>query len=100
MFSTGQKVVCIDDKFSPWVHDLYVALPTKGETYTVRDIAPGQDIHQNPEVVLTLREFHNPCGEGGLERGFIADRFRVADPVRAEEEIEEVISTPLVPSMA
>jgi hypothetical protein len=41
-FQTGQRVVCINDDFPPIIHQLYHQLPTKGVTYTVREIFMGR----------------------------------------------------------
>ena len=79
MFTQGQSVVCIDDTFPDWVESLYVALPTKGTTYTIRDISPWQNLELDPEVAVTLQELHNPIGKGGLERAFNAERFEPID---------------------
>jgi hypothetical protein len=92
MFDTGQKVVCIDDNFAPWVYDLYKALPQKDSVYTVRAVAPGRS---NPEfdfdadakmimtgadfdIVVYLEELHNPDDPHAsikVELGFKGERF-------------------------
>ena len=91
MLQQGQKVSCIDGKFPIGIEKLYVALPKEGETYTIRDIAPGQGFDLQPEVAVTLVEIHNPVGAGGLERSFNAERFapleEIEDVHYAEEEI-------------
>ena len=65
MFSTGQKVVCINDQFEPWVYDLYRALPKKDKVYTVRAIAPGRSqpkfsLDDDANLQLTDRQGHTP----------------------------------------
>jgi hypothetical protein len=42
MFQNGQRVVCIDDQFDPWVYDLYKELPKRNKTYTVRAMGAGR----------------------------------------------------------
>jgi hypothetical protein len=92
MFTTGQRVVCVDDEFQPWVYDLYTALPRKNGTYTVRSMAPGRsnpqfNVDENAtvkmtaadfDIVLYLEELQNPDDPHAsikVELGFRADRF-------------------------
>ena len=49
MFQNGQRVVCINDDFEPWVYDLYRCLPKKNSVYTVRSVGIGR---ANPKFVL------------------------------------------------
>jgi hypothetical protein len=49
MFQNGQRVVCIDDSFEPWVFDLFSSLPKKNSIYTVRSVRPGRS---NPNFVV------------------------------------------------
>ena len=39
----GQKVVCVNDTFSPAVRALYQQLPVKGDTYTIREVFLGRE---------------------------------------------------------
>ncbi len=87
MLQQGQKVACIDGKFPLGIEEYYVALPKEGETYTIRDIAPGQGFNLQPEVAVTLVELHNPLGKGGLERSFNAERFA---PLEEDEDFQVV----------
>lgn len=109
MFSTGQKVVCIDDQFAPWVYDLYKALPKKNETYTVRAVAPGRS---NPtfafddearmvmtgaefDIVVYLEELYNPDDPHAsikVELGFKGERFAPLTEIFEEMEAKEVLS--------
>lgn len=99
MFQVGQKVVCIDDTFAPWVYDLYKSLPKKNDTYTVRAVSPGRSqpkfaVNDDAEIKLTdaqfdvlilLEELRNPDDPHSTvkqELGFRAERF-------AEMEEEE-----------
>jgi hypothetical protein len=87
----GQRVVCINDTFEPWVHEYYDQLPTKGQVYTIRAVSLGRGTlrgSDSAEVKLLLEELHNaedPHHVGGEELGFRSDRFA---PLQ-EEEIEE-----------
>lgn len=102
MYETGDKVVCIDDAFAPWVYDLYTALPVKGRTYTVRDAEfarsdPKFDITEDAEIKLKsanfdflvrLEELKNPDDPHSnvkQELGFKASRF--CTPEEYEERV-------------
>jgi hypothetical protein len=79
MFTIGQKVVCIDDKFIQAIAKLYTALPTEGVTYVIRDLIIGQ--HQpggEGDVCVLLIGLVNPKSNSraALERGFSETRFR------------------------
>jgi hypothetical protein len=107
MFNTGQRVVCVDDKFDPWVYDLYTALPSKNVTYTVRDLCPGKCnpafgltesaelvmAASDPEILIRLVELVNPTDPSTSppqELGFRAERFA---PLQEDlEEVAEVVS--------
>jgi hypothetical protein len=108
MFSTGQKVVCINDQFEPWVYDLYTALPKKGRTYTVRAISPGRSqpkfsVNEDAEIKLTSAEFdillllkelrngEDPHSSTKQELGFRAERFAPLEEDSEEEEAGELI---------
>ena len=43
MFQTGQKVVCINDTFTPSIRALYKQLPIKDNIYTVREVFLGRE---------------------------------------------------------
>ena len=92
MFQTGQKVACIDDKFEPWVFDLYRQLPKKDKIYTVRALRSGRSnpqftVNDDAEIKLTgaefdilvlLNELHNPDDPHSSvkqELGFRSERF-------------------------
>jgi hypothetical protein len=104
----GQKVVCIDDQFPTWVHEIYTALPVKGGTYTIREVAPGRGIFvvigedgqpvrdgggdRQPEIQILLAELHNPPDPQcpGREIGFRSERFAPMEEIEQEnEEVEE-----------
>jgi len=104
MFKTGQKVVCIDDEFAPWVYDLYRALPKKDHTYTVRAISVGRsnpkfEVNDDAELKMTDAEFdmlllleellnpEDPHSSVKQELGFRAERF--APMLEEDHEVEE-----------
>jgi hypothetical protein len=104
MFQTGQKVVCIDDRFDPWVYDLYRALPRKDRTYTVRAVRAGRSnpvfsVNDDAEIRLTGADFDllilleellnpdDPHSSVKQELGFRSDRFAPLET--DEEEIHE-----------
>jgi hypothetical protein len=105
MFQNGQRVVCIDDQFDPWVYDLYTALPRRNKIYTVRAMGAGRS---NPtfaltadakltisgadfDILLLLVELNNPDDPHSSiqqELGFRAERFA---PLQEDlDEMEEV----------
>lgn len=101
--SNKQQVVCVDDVFPAWVHQIYTALPVKGVTYTVRSMSPGRGklyveadgklvknggSDAQPEVHMLLEELVNPpdpfCNTGEL--GFRAERFAPLETTEEEAE--------------
>lgn len=110
MFTTGQKVVCINDQFEPWVYDLYRALPKKGRAYTIRAISVGRSnpkfsVNDDAELKLTDAEFdilvllkelqnpEDPHSSVKQELGFRSERFAPLeeDSEEVEDEAEELI---------
>lgn len=88
---TGQKVVCVDDKFPEGIERLYDALPKAGVTYIVRDVTLGINWKsEHGEVAITLVGLVNPKSDKHPhpERAFNAERFRPLKDDRVEE-IEE-----------
>lgn len=107
MFQTGQKVVCIDDRFDPWVYDLYRALPRKDRTYTVRAVRAGRSnpvfsVTDDAEIRLTgadfdllllLEELQNPDDPHSSvkqELGFRSERFAPLETDEEETEAHEL----------
>lgn len=108
MYQTGQRVVCIDDHFEPWVFDLYKSLPKKDEVYTVRALGAGRS---NPQfevdedaklsisaaefdILILLDELHNPDDPHSSiqqELGFRAERFAPLEEEEAEEKEVELV---------
>lgn len=108
MFTTGQKVVCINDEFEPWVFDLYRSLPKKDKVYTIRSVAVGRanpkfELNDNAEIKLTEAEFDvlvllkelinpdDPHSSVKQELGFRSERFAPLQTDEAEEEEGELV---------
>jgi hypothetical protein len=109
MFQNGQRVICINDDFEPWVFDLYRSLPKKDKVYTVRSVGVGRS---NPKFGLTedanlqiqsaevdflilLKELSNPNdphSSVSQELGFRAERFAPLEEDEFELHEEEAIS--------
>ena len=107
MFTTGQRVVCINDDFEPWVFDLYRSLPKKDKVYTVRSISMGRSnpqfaVNDDAEIKLVGAEFDvmillkellngdDPHSSVKQELGFRAERFAPLQEDEIEEEEEEL----------
>jgi hypothetical protein len=91
----GQKVVCIDDVFSEFIRAIYLQLPVKGKTYTIREVFLGREKivkgGDTATVGLLLEELLNPPDPfhaGQQELGFSSERFAPLKEVPAEEEDE------------
>ena len=91
----GQKVVCINDTFAPFIRAMYTALPTKGATYTIREVFLGRERvvkgGDSATVGLLLAELHNPPDPfhaGKQELGFSSERFAPLEEVPEEQEEE------------
>ena len=108
MFQTGQRIVCIDDQFEPWVYDLYRSLPQKDKIYTVRSLGVGRsnvnfEVDDDANLSITgadydisilLNELHNPDDPYCVEKqelGFRAERFAPLQEDEAEEEEVELV---------
>jgi hypothetical protein len=88
----GQRVVCINDTFNEFVKAVYRQLPTKGTTYTVREVFLGRERIVNAgdsaTVGLLLAELHNPPDPfhvGKQELGFSSERFAPLEEIPPEE---------------
>ena len=110
MFQTGQKVVCINDQFEPWVYDLYRSLPKKNEIYTVRAVGVGRSnpkfvVNDDAEIqlksaeidlLILLKELQNPDDPHSSvkqELGFRSERFAPLEEDTVEEEVYELVGT-------
>ncbi|WP_324725997.1 hypothetical protein [Actomonas aquatica] len=88
----GQRVVCINDTFSDMIRALYKQLPTKGETYTIREVFLGREKvvkgGDSATVGLLLEEIHNPPDPFHAEQqelGFTSERFAPLEELPPEE---------------
>tara|TARA_R110002096_G_scaffold189193_5_gene369570 strand:+ start:774 stop:1148 length:375 start_codon:yes stop_codon:yes gene_type:complete len=108
MFQNGQRVVCIDDSFEPWVFDLYQSLPRKNNIYTVRSVKSGRSNPQfvvdddanlsigaaDFDILLLLQELQNsddPHSSIQQELGFRSERFApLQENLEENEEVELV----------
>src|SRR6478609_1391133 len=96
MFITGQKVVCVDDRFPLGIAKFYSALPKKDVVYVVRGTTVGIGLDGTEgEICVYLVGLVNPCSKTPphRERGFKAERFRPLDEledITVEQEPEQV----------
>jgi hypothetical protein len=100
MFSVGQKVVLVDDKWTETVKQIYLQLPVLDSVYVVRAVRVGvkadellMDLRRVLEPSLLLVGIYNPTNKLGVEAGFAASRFRALDELKQEhvEEKEAVV---------
>lgn len=108
MFQNGQRVVCIDDSFEPWVFDLYTSLPKKNSVYTVRSVKSGRSNPQfvvdddanlsigaaDYDILLLLQELANPNDPHSSiqqELGFRSERFAPLQEDLEEKEEAELV---------
>lgn len=108
MFQTGQRVVCVNDDFEPWVYDLYRALPKKDQVYTIRAVSVGRSkpqfrVDDEAQLRITAAEFDllvllkelvnpdDPHSSVKQELGFRADRFAPLQEDEVEEDAHELI---------
>lgn len=95
----GQKVVCINDTFTPTIRALYKQLPVKDNIYTVREVFLGREKivkgGDSATVGLLLEELKNPPDpfhQGEQELGFSSERFAPLNELPDEQaEVEEVV---------
>lgn len=92
----GQKVVCVDATFSEFVRAIYTQFPTKGRTYTIREVFLGREKVVNggesATVGLLLLELNNPPDPfhaGRQELGFSSERFAPLEELPPEEVEKE-----------
>ena len=99
MFSVGQKVVLVDDKWPDTVKQLYLQLPVLDTVYVVRAVRVGvkadeliMDMRRVLEPSLLLIGIVNPTNKLGVEAGFAAHRFRSLDELKTETVKEEEVT--------
>src|SRR5580692_2593175 len=88
----GQKVVCINDTFTPLIRAMYRQMPVKGDTYTIREVFLGREKivkgGDSATVGLLLEELINPPDPfhvGKQELGFSSERFAPLEELPPEE---------------
>ena len=99
MFSVGQKVVLVDDKWPESVKQLYLQLPVKDTVYVVRAVRVGvradeliMDMRRVLEQSILLMSIYNPTNNIGVEAGFAASRFRTLDEIKTSAvKVEEAV---------
>jgi hypothetical protein len=95
----GQRVICINDTFSPTIRALYKQLPVKDNIYTIREVFLGREKivkgGDTATVGLLLEEITNPRDpfhQGEQELGFSSERFAPLNELPDEKvEVEEVV---------
>jgi hypothetical protein len=99
MFSVGQKVVLVDDKWPDTVKQLYLQLPVLDTVYVVRAVRVGvkadeliMDMRRVLEPSLLLIGIINPTNKLGVEAGFAAHRFRSLDELKTETVKDEEVT--------
>ena len=99
MFSVGQKVVLVDDKWPETVKQLYLQLPVLDTVYVVRAVRVGvkadeliMDMRRVLEPSLLLIGIINPTNKLGVEAGFAAHRFRSLDELKTETVKDEEVT--------
>ncbi|MCF3651384.1 hypothetical protein [Synoicihabitans lomoniglobus] len=92
----GQRVVCINDTFPDMIRAIYKQLPTKGETYTIREVFLGREKvvkgGDSATVGLLLAEINNPPDPFHAEKqelGFSSERFAPLEELPPEEAYAE-----------
>jgi len=92
----GQKVVCINGRFSELVRAMYRQLPAEGDTYTIREVFLGREkivkAGDSATVGVLLQELHNPPDPfhaGKQELGFSSERFAPVEELPPEEAAEQ-----------
>ena len=87
----GNRVVCINETFSPEIQASNYQLPRLDEVYTVRAVYLGRtswrtvDGEESAEVGVLLEELNNPFDPRvmvPIEMGFNSERFRVVEEIQ------------------
>ena len=85
MFEPGQKVVCVDDKFSDTIRSIYSGLPVEGAVYVVRDIVPGSNYGKGETCAVLLIGIIAHINKHKIENGFAARRFVPLDEYKQKQ---------------
>ena len=101
----GQKVVCINDSFKEFIRAIYLQLPVKGRTYTIREVFLGREKivkgGESATVGILLQELVNPPDPfhaGQQELGFTSERFAPLEELPPKEVEKNVEVGELVPA--
>ena len=91
----GQRVVCVNDTFTPTIRALYQQLPLKHDVYTIREVFLGREkIVRGGETATVGLLPPDPFHQGNQELGFSSERFAPLEELPDEEvEAEEVAHT-------
>jgi len=99
MFSVGQKVVLVDDKWPESIKKIYLQLPVLDAVYVVRAVRVGvkadellMDMRRVLEPSLLLIGIVNPVNNLGVEAGFAAHRFRALEELKTDASAEKEAS--------
>ena len=95
----GQRVIFVNDVFTPSVRALYQQLPVKHDVYTIREVFLGREKivrgGDTATVGLLLEELKNPPDpfhQGSQELGFSSERFAPLEELPDEKvEAEDVL---------
>lgn len=90
MFTVGELVVCVDDRFTPTAFEMCLQLPRKGEVYTIRTVIVARcratgATGLGGQLVELVNPIQSHTWNG--EPGFFASRFKplgVAEHARDE----------------
>ncbi len=95
----GQRVVCVNDTFTPTIRSLYQQLPVKHDVYTIREVFLGREKivrgGETATVGLLLEELKNPPDpfhQGNQELGFSSERFAPLEELPDEKISEEELA--------
>src|SRR4029077_20403504 len=89
MWSIGQEVTCVYDRFPGAVFEWGNQLPAAGEKYTIADISqPPHWLTGKPGLAFLLAELKNPRDR----LGFSAWRFRPLEHVESDSALAAVSS--------
>jgi len=85
----GDRVICVNSDFHPEITKFFQNLPVKDKEYIIRAVRPIA-----AEGGILLEEVKNTpiffkLYQGKLEPAFHPNRFRMAEPVKSMERVEE-----------
>jgi hypothetical protein len=87
VYTCGDKVICVDDRFPSAIVDWCDQLPKAGCIYSIRAIQPGSNPITHVRCLgLLLEEIVNPQTLKGRETGFDYNRFSHIDSDYACDE--------------